>query len=204
MRSPSEMRRRLLAVAVVAVLAALTLAAPAGGQSPASAIDRPTDVEIARALEKVKADPNLATDRTIRTLHWKDSQVAARQTRWPAWLLWLGEFFRWVNQSARVLMWIALIGLAASTYYHFARQNGGPTSSSQYKDGTIANAINVNLRSEPSSNSGVLVTMPAGTRVRVLEYRGAWVRVKVLKWAGATPDNAPDDGWVGSHFVQLD
>ena len=125
MPSPSEMRRRLLAVAVSAVLTALTLAAPAGGQSQGTAIDRPTDVEIARALERVKADPNLATERTIRTLHWKDSQVAARQTRWPAWLLWLGEFFRWVNQSARVLMWIALIGLAAWLVVYLVRLSGG-------------------------------------------------------------------------------
>src|SRR5215831_5825852 len=100
------MRGRLLAAAAAAVLAALTLAAPASSQSPATAIDRPTDVEIARALDRVKADPNLATERTIRTLHWKGSQVPTQPTRWPAWLLWLGELFRWVNQSARVLMWI--------------------------------------------------------------------------------------------------
>src|SRR5215468_8547136 len=118
------MHRRLLATVAAAVLTALTLAAPAGGQSQATAIDRPTDVEIARALEQVKADPNLATERTIRTLHWKDSQVA-RQTRWPAWLLWLGEFFRWVNQSARVLMWIALIGLGAWLVAYLVRLAGG-------------------------------------------------------------------------------
>jgi len=124
-RFPSEMRRRLLTAAVAAVLTALTLAAPAGGQSPAMAIDRPTDVEIARALEQVKADPNLATERTIRTLHWKDSQVTVRRTRWPAWLLWLGEFFQWVNQSARVLMWIALIGLGAWLVAYLVRLAGG-------------------------------------------------------------------------------
>src|SRR5215472_13011001 len=119
------MRRRWLAAAVAAVLTALTLAAPAGGQSPATAIDRPTDVEIARALEQVKADPNLATERTIRTLHWKGSRVPTRRTRWPAWLLWLGELFQWVNQSARVLMWIALIGLAAWLFVYLVRLAGG-------------------------------------------------------------------------------
>ena len=125
MRSPSEMRRRLLAVATAAVLTALTLAAPAGAQSPATAIDRPTDVEMARALEQVKVDPNLATERTIRTLRWKGSQVPDRRTQWPAWLLWLGELFRWVNQSARVLMWIALIGLAAWLVAYLVRLAGG-------------------------------------------------------------------------------
>jgi hypothetical protein len=124
-RSPGEMRRRLVAAAAAALLTALTLTAPAAGQSSETAIDRPTDVEIARALDQVKADPNLATERTIRTLHWKGSQVPDRRTRLPAWLLWLGEFFRWVNQSARVLMWIVLIGLGAWLVVYLVRLFGG-------------------------------------------------------------------------------
>jgi hypothetical protein len=98
----------------------------------------------------------------------------------------------------------ALIGLAASTYYHFADQKPGlPFFGSPAKDGRIAGADNVNLRSDPFG--AVLVALPAGTRVRVVEERGGWKRVKVVEWAGGTPpDNVADSGWVDGRFVKLD
>jgi len=109
----------------------------------------------------------------------------------------------WLRRVFIILLAAALIGLAASTYYHFAdRGTGLPFFGSSAKDGRIANAPNVNLRSDPGGS--VLVELPQGTRVRVIEDRGAWVRIRVLEWAGTAPDNAPDNGWVGSRYVKLD
>ncbi len=124
MRSLSEARRRLLALALAAGVTALANTSPASAQSAAPAGGRPTDAEITRALERVKADPNLATERTIKTLQWKGPQRKTQDTRWPAWLVWLAEFFRWVNQSARVLMWVVLIGLGTWLCVYLVRLTG--------------------------------------------------------------------------------
>jgi len=67
---------------------------------------------------------------------------------------------------------------------------------------TLANTGNVNLRTDPSGS--VAATLPAGTRVRVVEERSGWLRVKVLEWAGNPPDNPPDSGWVDGRFVRMD
>jgi hypothetical protein len=103
---------RLVALAAAA-LTVVALATKVRAQPTANAVDRPTDVEIAQALARVKSDPNLATERTVKTLRWKSTPAAARDTRWPAWLVWLAELFRWINQSARLLMWVVLGSLAA-------------------------------------------------------------------------------------------
>lgn len=108
----------------------------------------------------------------------------------------------WLRRVFIIFLVAALIGLAASTYYHFADQRGGLPFFSTRKDGRITGALNVNLRSDPFGN--VLVTLPTGTRVRVVEERGNWMRVKVLDWAGTAPDNAPDSGWVDGKFVKMD
>jgi hypothetical protein len=50
----------------------------------------------------------------------------------------------------------------------------------------------------------VLLALPAGTRVRALEDRGGWIRIRVLEWAGGPPDNATDTGWVDGRFVRFD
>jgi hypothetical protein len=103
-----------------------------------------------------------------------------------------------------IFLTAALIGLAASTYYHFADQRtalpffGSPAA----KDGRIAGALNVNMRTEPFGS--VLIALPEKTRVRVVEERNGWVRIKILEWAGGAPDNAPDIGWVDGRFVKLD
>jgi len=109
----------------------------------------------------------------------------------------------WLPRVFIIFLTAALIGLAASTYYYFAEQKPNlPFIGSQARDGRIANAGNVNLRTDPSGS--VAATLPAGTRVRVVEERSGWLKVKVLEWAGNPPDNPPDSGWVDGRFVRMD
>jgi hypothetical protein len=98
----------------------------------------------------------------------------------------------------------ALIGLVVSTYYYFAERRGVLPSIFHQgsREGSIANADNVNLRSEP--RGAVLVALPMGTRVRALEDRGGWVRIKVLDWAGGQRDSTTDTGWVDGRFIKFD
>lgn len=115
----------------VAMAAALSMALSVGAaharQEPAQAEGgRPGEVEIARATETVRADPNLATERTIKTLRWKASS-ADKRTRTPAWLAWITGLFLWLDQSARLLVWgavVALGGLLVVYIVRTARSNG--------------------------------------------------------------------------------
>jgi hypothetical protein len=71
------------------------------------------DAEVAKALEQVKKDPNLATERSIKTLKWKSTEPEQPRSTTPAWMEWLGGLFRWIDQSGRVLVWVAVAALAA-------------------------------------------------------------------------------------------
>jgi hypothetical protein len=108
-RSSADAR---LAIAALLMAVVSLGASPVERQSLPANSEPPGPAEIARAIETVKADPNLATDRTIRTLRWKDSTTTARRSGIPAWLIWIAGLFRWLEQSARVLVWCAALVLA--------------------------------------------------------------------------------------------
>lgn len=110
----------------------------------------------------------------------------------------------WLRRAFIVLLFAALIGLASSIYYHFAEKPlpGMPDSTLTGKEAVISGALNVNLRSDPGGT--VVAVLPTNSRVRVLEERSNWVRVRILNWAGAPPANAPDSGWVNKQFVNTD
>ena len=105
MRLPSSAAALVLLVA----LSASAQPAPRG----------PDDAAIERALGQVKADPNVATSRTITSLRWRESTAKPRPR--PAWLDWVRNFFRWIDQSARVLVWIAVGGLVALLAFYIVR-----------------------------------------------------------------------------------
>jgi hypothetical protein len=105
-----------------------------------------------------------------------------------------------------ICMVLALSGLIAATYLYFANPDAHPSLTGlfegPYKDGSIAGAPNVYIRSEPDGDTKA--TLPAGSRVRVLEERNNWTRVRILRWEGTPPPDAPDTGWVYHRFIKLD
>ncbi len=100
---------------LVLLLAAYT--APAAVAQPAAR--PPDDAVVARALEQVKADPDLAAQRTIKTLRWKDSDAPPSPR--PAWVEWVQGFFRWLDQSVRLLVWAAVAAFAATLAFYILR-----------------------------------------------------------------------------------
>jgi Domain of unknown function (DUF4129) len=72
----------------------------------------PSDAEIAAAIERLTADPNLASEEQQRVLRWADSDDD-RPAEPPGWFDWIGELFSWLAQTSRVLVWLVLIVLAA-------------------------------------------------------------------------------------------
>lgn len=87
------------------LLSLLAAARPA----PVQAQTTPTETQVVNALEKVKQDPNLATQTTIKTLKWRERPSAFE---WPAWIKWLGHLVAWFDQSVRGLLWVTIMILA--------------------------------------------------------------------------------------------
>lgn len=119
---PSQRNARLCLIAMtMALVAAISLrAAPLDKQSKEKT-ESPGPVEIVRALDRVKADPNLATQRTIKMLRWKDPTEVKPSTGMPTWLKWIADLFRWLEQSARVLVWCAAAMLAGMLVVYIIR-----------------------------------------------------------------------------------
>ena len=100
-------------------LRAPAFAEATAGQSAAKSAS-PGREEITRALAAVKADPNLAAERTITTLRWNEGpRRAARPT--PAWITWIAGLFGWLEQSARVLVWTAAAALVGILVVYLLR-----------------------------------------------------------------------------------
>ena len=89
--------------------------APRGG--PTGAPEAPSAADIARAVERVKADPSLATERTITTLRWKTGGEPT-QSAPPAWRIGL---IRWIGSSTRLIVWAVVFALAAGLIVFLVR-----------------------------------------------------------------------------------
>lgn len=174
------------------------VSASSAGYSPAHApAGMPRSTLIAGTPAIGEAKPSALKSRRI-----EDGARAAGRPRHrirtfitSRWLIWVFVIF----------LAAALIGLVASIYYYYSEGKGGLPSIFQpfgAREGVIANADNVNLRSEP--RGAVIVALPVGTRIRALEDRGGWVRVKVVEWAGGQRDNTSDTGWVDGRFIRFD
>jgi hypothetical protein len=81
----------------------------------------PDHSQIARAIDTVKADPNLATERTVRTLKWAAGESRPQSSSSPTYLGWLIQFLGWFAQSARVLVWVAVTLLAGLLAIYLVR-----------------------------------------------------------------------------------
>jgi hypothetical protein len=113
---PSRRERIWTPVSAAILIAILLCLTP--GETLAQQSQRPDDAEIARALENVSKDPNLGGERSMKMLHWRESDSSKKR---PAWWLWIVDLFRWLDQSARYLIWVAAAALAAYLLFYLVR-----------------------------------------------------------------------------------
>jgi hypothetical protein len=66
-----------------------------------------TQEEIDTAVEKVKSDPNLGSQTTMKMLRWKTPERKSKGMD-LSWLAWVAGLFGWGMQSARFLVWLTL------------------------------------------------------------------------------------------------
>jgi hypothetical protein len=107
---------RFRAEAIGLALAATLLTAAPSAQPPPEAQPSAvatvvTNEEVTDALAKVRRDPNLGGERTIKMMRWRQAGQPAKMNL--SWLSWVAGFFGWLMQSARYLVWVGLVVLVA-------------------------------------------------------------------------------------------
>src|SRR5689334_10076767 len=132
-------------------------------QLPVVAGQAPTPAQIDEAVEVVKADPNLATERSMKTLKWA-SKPRNGDGRWPAWLEgffrlfgWIGALFGWLAQSGRVLMWIlaaVLVGLLLIYILRVVRSRGLPEQAGKFVAPSHVRDLDIRPESLPDDIGG--------------------------------------------------
>jgi hypothetical protein len=110
----------LLLVTPLPFVTPLLLITPSSLFAAEPASRAPDKSQIARAIDTVKADPNLATERTMRTLRWA-GESRPRPNDAPTSFGWLMELLGWFAQSARVLVWVAVALLAGLLAIYLVR-----------------------------------------------------------------------------------
>jgi len=112
---------RIAGAGALMVLVLLTFTPPALPFAPrVPQSTAPSRAEIARALDAVKADPNLAAEKSIKTLRWNEGPARSPRPV-PAWIAWVGGLFGWLEQSARVLIWTAAAAIAGLLIVYLLR-----------------------------------------------------------------------------------
>jgi hypothetical protein len=144
----------LLAGAVLSIAPSLLFADAASSRPTHSALRSPDEAQIARAIDTVKADPNLATERTVRTLKWtSESRPPPGDTPdAPAYLGWLIQFIWWFAQSARLLVWVAvalLSGLLAIYLVRLIRSRSPSTRNNRAPAPTHVQDLDIRPESLP-------------------------------------------------------
>ena len=136
----------------VAAAAALLFAALALGAESPDPTGAFTRKEVKAAFEEIKKDPNLAHDRTMRTLKWVDSKEKQKPPD-MGWLKWLGELFAWITQNARVLFWLILamlVGLLLVYLWRLARSWSLPERSARINAPNFVRDLDIRPESLPA------------------------------------------------------
>jgi uncharacterized protein DUF4129 len=175
-------RLRIDLLHVVTMLAVVTAAlsvyaAPAQPLSDGRAALTLGRSEIGRALETVKADPNLAPEQTIKTLRWRNA-TERRPFATPSWLRWIAGLFHWLDQSARVLVWVAVAALAGVLVIYLTRTVRNHRAASD-EDTFVAPTHVRDLDIRPES-----LPKDVGVAARLLWDRGAHRMALALLYRG--------------------
>jgi hypothetical protein len=94
-----------------ALLMATLLAIPLSAQPAPEPAAPWTADEIAAAIVAVRRDPNVGGETTFKMLRWR--QTEQKPSRDLSWLKWIAGLVGWLMESARYLMWAAIVLLAA-------------------------------------------------------------------------------------------
>jgi hypothetical protein len=169
------------------LLALCMLLCPA---SPAFAVggDAPTQQEVDKAVEAVKKDPNLAAEKSVRTLTWKDwgskdKEPEHKNSHWPSWLDWIPNLFGWIGQASQMLVWLliaGLVGLLLLFIFRLVRDTRFEAKGSKFIAPTHVQDLDIRPESLPPDIGGAARALWDGGEHRAalaLLYRGMLSRL---------------------------
>ncbi len=148
MLSRSDRSRKRAALPVLASAALLLLMHSA----TAAEGDAPTEETVTAAVEKLKEDPNLASERTTRILRWVDSDDPKPKKEPSSWLEWLADLMRWIADSSRLIVWLIVATLAALLVLfivRFLRQIGPNAAARRFEAPTHVHDLDIRPESLP-------------------------------------------------------
>jgi hypothetical protein len=174
------------------VLAAVLAAAPAAlrAQPEMPVIppgETPARAEVRQALDKVASDPNLAAERTINMLRWKEAEAVTDEPWWWQWgnaaARWFRGLFGWLAESGRLIVWVlgaAAAALVAFYLVRLVRARGLPRLPAQFVAPSHVRDLDIRPESLPSDVGAAALALWHNGEQRAalaLLYRGTLSRL---------------------------
>jgi hypothetical protein len=175
-------RRRARTGGAVVALAFVTLPTAA---ITATATDAPppTRAEVAAAIERLKADPNLGVTRKTRKLVRNSTPEPNAPRTSPSWLTWIADAFKWLAGTARALVWVAgilLVGILALYIKRFVESRGERSVPLRFSTPTHVRDLDIRPESLPDDVGGAALELwerGAHRAALSLLYRGVLSRL---------------------------
>jgi hypothetical protein len=140
-------RSRLLSATAVLLFATLTCGAQ---ESPTGVFTRE---EVDQAIVEIRKDPNLASERTMRTLKWVENDREEKKKRDTSWFAWIGELLAWISQGGRFLFWAVLAvlaGLLLVYLFRLARSWSSPLKAGRIDAPSFVRDLDIRPESLPA------------------------------------------------------
>jgi Domain of unknown function (DUF4129) len=159
-RSEAETARRRTragAGAALALMTLLTVITTTAAEPP-----QPTREQVAAAIEKLKADPNLGVDKKTRKLVRNTRPEPNAPQTSPSWLNWIADAFRWLAGTARALLWVAgilLAGILALYIKRFVESRGERSVPLRFSMPTHVRDLDIRPESLPDDVGGAALEL---------------------------------------------
>ena len=144
----------------------------------------PSDEQIAAAIAKLKADPNLGSVRKTRRLHWNSSPESRESPKESKdWLHWFEDALEWFANAARALLWVAGIlaaGMLGLFVKRFLDSRGGRAAALRIAIPTHVRDLDIRPESLPDDIGSAALELWERGEHRVclaLLYRGLLSRL---------------------------
>jgi hypothetical protein len=180
-RSLRQAPRASVAAMTTAAVALLLGCHDAGARTAAPPASPPSHEAIRAAVAKLREDPNLGSEHTVRSLRWVDSSSPTPPPETPAWMV---GFFQFLGQAAGVLVWGAGgVGAAvAAVWLYRILKARSPNAKLARTASTLASRVgelDIRPDSLPDDVGGAALVLLQANRTRdslSLLYRGALSR----------------------------
>jgi hypothetical protein len=149
--------------------------------------DVPPRTEVRKALDKVKNDPNLAQERSVNMLRWRESAPVTDEPWWWGLANSLARFFRglfgWFAEAGRLVVWVlgaVLAALLAVYVVRLVRARGLPRAAKAFVPPSHVRDLDIRPESLPDDvGAAALALWERGEQRAALAllYRGLLSRL---------------------------